>query len=293
MTREETIRRFKSLRIWKSSGERAPHKPLLVLYAIGRLLRGENRLISYINDIEDNLTNLLRTFGPERSNDQPHLPFWRLKNDKVWEVTDADSINETTSGDPYITDLRNYNVSGGFLEEIVHEFQIDPNFAFKISQYMLDHFPALMHQEILQAVEIPTFVIEPQPSNPNFQSDVMNAYKEKCAVCGFRVRLENQPIALEVTYIKSPEAGGPDAEENGLVLCSLHHELFKEGAFTLSENLHVLVSKHTKGKGTEDWLKKFHGEKMKFPPHRIYYPRIHFTDWHSRNRFRGPAREKI
>ena len=293
MIREDIIRKFKSLRIWKSSGERAPHKPLLVLYAIGRLLHGENRLISYINNIEDNLTNLLRTFGPERPNDQPHLPFWRLQNDKVWEVTDADRINETTSGDPYITDLRNHNVSGGFLEEIVHEFQIDPNFAFKISQYMLDHFPASMHQEILQAVEIPTFVIEPQPSNPNFQSDVMNAYKEKCAVCGFRVRLENQPIALEVTYIKSPEAGGPEAEENGLTLCSLHHELFKEGAFTLSENLHVLVSKHTKGKGTEDWLKKFHGEKMKFPPHQIYYPRIHFTDWHFRNRFRGPAREKI
>ena len=293
MIKEDIIRRFKSLRIWKSSGERAPHKPLLVLYAIGRLLHGENRLISYINNIEDNLTNLLRTFGPERPNDQPHLPFWRLQNDKVWEVTDADRINETTSGDPYITDLRNHNVSGGFLEEIVHEFQIDPNFAFKISQYMLDHFPASMHQEILQAVEIPTFVIEPQPSNPNFQSDVMNAYKEKCAVCGFRVRLENQPIALEVTYIKSPEAGGPDAEENGLALCSLHHELFKEGAFTLSENLHVLVSKHTKGKGTEDWLKRFHGEKMKFPPHQIYYPRIHFIDWHFRNRFRGPAREKI
>ena len=157
----------------------------------------------------------------------------------------------------------------------------------------LDHFPASMHQEILQTVEIPTFVIEPQPSNPNFQSDVMNAYKEKCAVCGFRVRFENQPIALEVTYIKSPKAGGPDAEENGLALCSLHHELFNKGAFTLSENLHVLVSKHTKGKGTEDWLKKFHGEKMKFPPHQIYYPRIHFTDWHFRNRFRGPAREKI
>ena len=293
MTREEIIRRFKSLEVWKRGGERAPHKPLLVLYAIGILLRREDRLISYGQEIKDNLTALLKKFGPERQQYQPDQPFWRLQKDEVWEVTDADRIDEDISGNPSKKDMKRYDVSGGFLKEIVHEFQMDPNFAFKISQYMLDHFPASMHQEILQTVEIPTFVIEPQPSNPNFQSDVMNAYKEKCAVCGFRVRLENQPVALEVTYIKSPEAGGPDAEENGLALCSLHHELFNEGAFTLSENLHVLVSKHTKGKGTEDWLKKFHGEKMKFPPHQIYYPRIHFIDWHFRNRFRGPAREKI
>ena len=39
---------------------------LLVLYAIGKLLSGEDRLISYTDDIEENLENLLKEFGPRR-----------------------------------------------------------------------------------------------------------------------------------------------------------------------------------------------------------------------------------
>ena len=288
MERREIIRRFKSLQVWKRGGERAPHKPLLVLYAIGILLRREDRFISYGQDIKDNLTDLLKKFGPERQQYQPDQPFWRLQKDEVWEVTDADKIHEDNSGNPSKRDMKRYDVSGGFLEEIVHEFQTDSSFALEISQYMLDHFRSSMHREILQAVEIPLQIQDPQPPNPNFRTDVLNAYEYKCAVCGFRVKLDAQPIALETVHIKLPEEGGPDAEENGLALCSLHHELFNEGAFTLSEQLQVLVSKYVKGLGTQEWLKKFHGEKMKFPPSYVYYPRIHFIDWHRQNIFKGP-----
>ena len=56
------------------AGKEAPHKPLLILYAIGKLLRGEDRLISYTDDIEENLENLLREFGPRRDNYNPHFP---------------------------------------------------------------------------------------------------------------------------------------------------------------------------------------------------------------------------
>ncbi len=87
MDRAELIRLFETFRLWTSGGERAPHKPLLLLYAIGKLLRGEDRLISYTDDIEDNLRNLLRDFGPRRDSYNPHFPFWRLQNDGIWEVT--------------------------------------------------------------------------------------------------------------------------------------------------------------------------------------------------------------
>ena len=39
---------FSKLRIWTNGEQRAPHKPLLVLYVLGRLLRGEVVPISYI-----------------------------------------------------------------------------------------------------------------------------------------------------------------------------------------------------------------------------------------------------
>src|SRR5258708_26302042 len=33
---------FRSVSVWKKGDERAPHKPLLILYALGKLLGGEN-----------------------------------------------------------------------------------------------------------------------------------------------------------------------------------------------------------------------------------------------------------
>ena len=95
MDREQIIQKFETLRQWRSDGERAPHKPLLVLYAIGKLLSGEDRLISYTDDIEENLENLLKEFGPRRDSYNPQFPFWRLQNDGIWEVTDADKIGQT------------------------------------------------------------------------------------------------------------------------------------------------------------------------------------------------------
>ena len=47
LDRKEITRKFESLRVWQRGDERAPHKPLLILYAIGRLLQGAQRLLPY------------------------------------------------------------------------------------------------------------------------------------------------------------------------------------------------------------------------------------------------------
>jgi putative restriction endonuclease len=47
MSPDEIRERFNSITVWKRGGERAPHKPLLALYAIGRVLRGEPRMVRY------------------------------------------------------------------------------------------------------------------------------------------------------------------------------------------------------------------------------------------------------
>ena len=69
MDRESLVQKFETLRVWQSGGVRAPHKPLLVLYAIGKLLRGEGRLIPY-SEVDEKLGDLLRDFGPKRKNYQ-------------------------------------------------------------------------------------------------------------------------------------------------------------------------------------------------------------------------------
>jgi len=41
MDTEHVLRRFDELTVWKQGEQRAPHKPLLVLYALGLWQRGQ------------------------------------------------------------------------------------------------------------------------------------------------------------------------------------------------------------------------------------------------------------
>ena len=74
MDRESIVQKFENLRLRKRGEQRAPHKPLLVLYAIGKLLQGEDRLLPY-SEVDEKLGNLRREFGPKRRNYQHNSHF--------------------------------------------------------------------------------------------------------------------------------------------------------------------------------------------------------------------------
>ena len=109
MESDQLLKRFVRLQIWTANGQRAPHKPLLALWAIGRCLRGEERLARY-EEADRELTKLLRAFGPHRKSIHTKAPFWRLQGDGVWEVRDADRV------------IVARNVSGRGFEEALGRF---------------------------------------------------------------------------------------------------------------------------------------------------------------------------
>ena len=73
MTRDEILAAFDRIRVWQQGDRRAVHKPLLVLLALGRLLRGEAPLVEFAG-IEDKLGKLLEEFGPSGSEKTRHNP---------------------------------------------------------------------------------------------------------------------------------------------------------------------------------------------------------------------------
>jgi len=294
MTNDEILQHFRNLTVWKRSGERAQHKPLLVLYAFGKLLHNESRMISY-EEIDKNLDLLLREFGPVRLNYRTDYPFWRLQNDKVWEVTGAAKIEVNASGDPKKGDLMNYGVAGGFPAHLYDKLQTDKKIVFKIIQELLDsNFPVSIHEDILQSVGIDLDLqrVGKKSRQPDFRVNILRAYEYRCAVCGFDVRLGHFPVALEAAHIKWYQAGGPDTEVNGIALCVLHHKLFDRGAFTLSDEMNILVSTHANGTtGFQEWLMNYHGKKMTRPQSTTYCPDIEFVEWHVSEVFRGEYRD--
>ncbi|MBI5056201.1 MAG: HNH endonuclease [Nitrospirae bacterium] len=294
MNKETILKQFRKITVWKRGGERAPHKPLLLLFALGKLFQNKSRMISY-EEIDKTLGILLREFGPVRLNYRTEYPFWRLQNDNLWEVSGTEEIELNKSGDPQKADLINYKVAGGFPKHLFDTFQADKKLLVKVVQELLDsNFPSSIHEDILQSVgiDIESQISEGKKRHPEFWENILRAYKYRCAVCGFDVRLGHFPIALEAAHIKWYQAGGPDTEVNGLALCALHHKLFDRGAFTISDKMKILVSAHAYGTvGFQEWLMNFHGKKTTPPQRKSYYPDREFIEWHVREVFRGEYRE--
>ena len=96
MTLDDFHKRLTRLKVWKRGDRRAPHKPLLLLYAMGRAVCGEERLALY-RVIDRRLSGLLRHFGPPTGDYRSVYPFTRLVNDGLWEVPNAFLLSRTSS----------------------------------------------------------------------------------------------------------------------------------------------------------------------------------------------------
>ena|ERR1044071_3053158 len=294
MRSDQICKLFSQINVWKRGDERAPHKPLLLLYALAKCNRGESREISY-REVDRELRKLLIEFGPTRKSCHTEYPFWRLQNDGIWELQGAIGLEARQSNtDAKKSELLKANVIGGFPESLFDELRNNPRLLFSIAHEILaDNFPASIHGDILSAVGLDNDMVQyrRRRRDPMFRGKVLIAYEYRCSVCGFDVRIGTNSIGLEAAHIKWHQAGGPDIESNGLALCSIHHKMFDRGAFTLSDKMMLLVSEQVNGgQGIEEWLLRFHDRAIGLPQRPAYAPEIEYLSWHRKEVFHLPPR---
>lgn len=82
---EDVVGRLTSLKQYNQQGNRAPHKPLLLLMAIGELLGTGSSELAF-SEVEDRLGRLIKEYVPTSSSvrQTAAYPFWRLQNDQIW-----------------------------------------------------------------------------------------------------------------------------------------------------------------------------------------------------------------
>ena len=210
-----------------------------------------------------------------------------MKNDGIWHLSHSvsnDDISESW--------LIKNSVAGGFTDEVLSLLDGNDKLIQEIAEIVLhNHFPETIHEDILSAVGLDFDQKVMKYRDPAFRERVLRAYEYSCAVCGFNVRLGNNLIAVDAAHIKWHQAGGPDSENNGIALCSMHHKLFDRGVFTITPSRILLVSEKAHGnKGFNEWLMRYHGSEVRAPINPEYYPKDSYTNWHVREVFHGPAR---
>ena len=199
-----------------------------------------------------------------------------------------------------------------------------PGLAIQVARSLLDaHFPWTRHREVLRAVGIEADFVESRRRrrDSGFRGRVLEAYVYKCAVCGFAVRLGDRPVAIDAAHIRWHQAHGPATVSNGIALCTLHHELFDTGTFTLAgERLQpsrlkysrprrstasaqrvaevapttdsiprpvVVVTPLVTGEGVDEALGRYDGMPVHLPADRDLWPAPAYLKWHAQQVFRS------
>jgi putative restriction endonuclease len=296
LTDENILDRFAKIKIWKRGSVRAPHKPLLLLYALAALQRGEERLIPFPN-IERDLGRLLEDFGPPRAT-RPEYPFWHLQSDGLWEIPERDALQAdldeaSNRHNPRLTVIREIGAHGGLSTDLYEHLRAQPQLVNRIVQHLLDaHWEPTYHDDILNAIGMPWVTISRAVRrDPAFRDTILRIYEHRCAVCGYDGQLERTDLGIEAAHIRWHAAGGPDTPDNGLALCSFHHKTFDRGAIGLDDNRRILISQHVRGShGVDELLFRFIGQTLRPPQCGEPEPALQNITWHRREVFRAPAR---
>ncbi|MAK90073.1 MAG: hypothetical protein CMI08_17790 [Oceanospirillaceae bacterium] len=302
------LERIKKLKTATITGQRAPHKPLLLLLALAAWQKGSKQVA--FADIEAPLRNLLRNWAPPtKGSPQPELPYWYLQSDDLWQVLSDRELQRKTSGFPTLASLR--QTSGSLCEDVQQWLTQDNSALFTIAWYLLEeYFLPTTYEAVLDdcGLSIPppdsagsfntdtvSDILEKRKRSADFRRDVLKAYDYCCAVTGFEIRIGGgASIGCEAAHIQAHAFNGPDTVDNGLVLEPTLHLLFDRGIWSLSDDRRIIVSKEFTGSDVAlKRIRDMHGQLIRDPA--PGYPQLNpeYIRWHREAKlggvFRAPA----
>lgn len=289
---EGVAERLTSLRQYQGDGERAPHKPLLVLLALGQLTASGSSSMPW-SLVEDRLGGLLAEFGsPKKGAPTPAYPFTRLRSDGVWQLT-RDVPNDN------VGPLNSEPIEGHFTADIEDELRRSPDTVFAVARALVEgQFPLTIAPDVLVAVGLDPDLVFSSPTaaatilamrkrDANWRRQIAAAWDRSCAFCGYDGSLGGAPVGIEAAHIRWFNFDGPDDLDNGLALCSLHHKLLDRGAIGLLDPGTVVVSTSFSavsevGRAVYD----LHGRELRPRPGTALPAPAH-VDWHRQQVFKG------
>lgn len=134
------------------------HKPLLLLWALGRAAAGKQRLVGFA-DVEPELNTLFKKYGVSM---KPVYPWWRLENDilggppgnRFWEADKPEGIlHRLPDKEPTLDETRRLNVRAGFTSAADGYLRDDLDLLNRIAWGLLTKFfPSNLHSELRVSV---------------------------------------------------------------------------------------------------------------------------------------------
>ena len=290
----DLIDRLTSLRQYQESGRRSPHKPLLVLLALGHLVNTGSSLMQW-QDVDERLGFLLQEFGPpRRGGPKPEYPFTRLRADMVWQLS-------RDVPDDQVRPLNQEPISGQFVPDLESRLVSDPSAPYKVARGIVEQqFPMTIASDVLIATGLdPELVfsegldasvsVSERRRSSSWPREILQAWDGSCAFCGFDGQLGGASVAVEAAHVRWFKFEGPDELDNGMALCSLHHKLFDRGVLGLRDPETVMVSEAFSARTDEGRrIYDLHGKRLS-PRPGTALPAAGNIRWHLEEVFKAEA----
>ena len=277
------------LRQHQHDGVRSPHKPLLVLLALGRLARTGSSKISW-NDARTDLAALITDFGPPSKTataQKAAYPFTRLRSDGLW-VLDADVPMDR------VTPLAEQNVTGRFPELVERTLRDSAVLQATARSVVEAEFPPTLIPDVLAATGLDpdevygtSAVVTTRRRSSAWPAQILSAWDRQCAFCGFDGQLGSSSVGLEAAHIRWFNYDGPDDLDNGLALCSLHHKLLDRGVLGLTETYRIQVSTDYTARTVADRQVYELADRELQPRPGTPLPGLSHVRWHQTQVFKG------
>ena len=284
--------RLSELRQHQQDGRRSPHKPLLVLLALGRLATTGSSELPW-SEAESKLADLLQDFGPPSKTGRAQsaaYPFTRLRADGVWTLdrdVPMDNVGPLRAG-----------VTGRLEASLEHALRDRPELLDEAARGLVDaHFPGTVAPDVLVAVGLEPELVDggsaggrsERRRSSAWPATVIEAWDRQCAFCGFDGATGGAVVGIEAAHVRWFKLGGPDDLDNGLALCSLHHKLFDRGMLGLDDEQTVVVSRRFSARTPHGRaVYELHGHRLRprpgTPP-----PAPRHVAWHREQVFQGMA----
>lgn len=306
---------FANLRIDRSHGRPAPHKPILLLSIIELI---ERRII-LANEIEltpeivSTFMNYWNALYPGQKGIVA-LPFFHLKSDGFWHLLPNAGYEKSfklirhIKSSYQIRDMIKYAYLDNELFELLF---LDKNRNMFRQALIKAYFDHEEKKRLLQAINLSREAMKyehlliaetsaPYTANKpkerirfkekvreaGFRHAIMSIYNYTCSVCDMRILTLEGASVVDAAHIVPFSVSANDDIRDGIALCKLHHWSFDEGVISIDDNYRVMTFPLLSAQRPTEWLLTVLSNKeIMLPQNETLYPAQEALHYHRGNKF--------
>lgn len=304
------LAKISKLRVDRTHGTTAPHKPLLLLSVIDLFER--NIITSNRIEPAPPIVESFLKYWYLLSAEKPRifLPFYHLKSDKFWHLHPKNGYEQVFNLTRQFSSMKQLAEIVSFAsldEDLFRLLQIPESREIIRNTIIKVYFPekAQMFQSLINEnreinaienlliehaenknAEISQAVFDTPKRNIAFRRTIIRLYDYTCAACRLRIITLDGESAVEAAHIYPFAQSWDDSIGNGLSLCPLHHWSFDKGLFSIDDGYRIIVSKNFEESGNEYLLlRNLQSKEILMPKEKPFRPSLTMIRWHRQNTF--------